>query len=133
MLIYPRLRRVEKYPLKGQQSGPWRDALALLDASFPSSRADLESHFLVRSVTQTNSVVHVALQPKSVSARKFMIEIRVSFCTTNFAPVSTELRFADGSSMRNDFTHSVLNAPLSEDCFDAKLESGFTIVEPLRQ
>ena len=133
MLIYPRLKRVEKYPLKGQQSGPWRDALALLDASFPRSRADLESHFLVRSVTQTNSVVLVALQPKRASARKFMTDIRVSFNVTDFAPVSTELRFADCSSMRNDFTHSVLNAPLSEDCFDAKLESGFTIVEPLRQ
>jgi hypothetical protein len=35
--------------------------------------------------------------------------------------------------MRNDFTHSVLNAPLSEDCFNPKLEAGFTTVEPLRQ
>jgi hypothetical protein len=35
--------------------------------------------------------------------------------------------------MRNDFTHSVLNVPLTEDCFDAKLDPDFTIVEPLRQ
>ena len=37
MLIYPRLKRAEKYPLRGVQSGPWKDALALLDASFPRS------------------------------------------------------------------------------------------------
>ena len=133
LLIYPRLKRAEKYPLQGQQQGPWRDALALLDASFPRSRADLDSHFLVRSVTTTNSIVCVALQPKSASARKFMSEIQVSFRPGDFSLVSTELRFSDGSSMRNDFTHSVLNAPLSEDCFDAKLDPGFTIVEPLRQ
>jgi outer membrane lipoprotein-sorting protein len=133
LLIYPRLKRVEKYPLNGAQTGPWKDALALLDASFPRSRAHLESRFVVRSVTETNSIVSVSLQPKSAFARKFMTDIQVSFRTTDYSPMSTELRFADGSSMRNDFTHSVLNAPLSQDCFDAKYDSGFTIVEPLRQ
>jgi outer membrane lipoprotein-sorting protein len=133
LLIYPRLKRVEKYPLQAQQPGPWRDALALLDASFPRSRADLESRFLVRSVVPTNSVVYVTLAPKSASARKFMTEIQVCFRPSDFSLVSTEMRFSDGSSMHNDFTHSVLNAPLSEDCFDAKLEPDFTIVEPLRQ
>jgi outer membrane lipoprotein-sorting protein len=40
-IIYPRLKRVEKYSLNQSQSGPWRDVLALLDTSFPRSRADL--------------------------------------------------------------------------------------------
>jgi outer membrane lipoprotein-sorting protein len=133
LIIYPRLKRVEKYPLRAQQPGPWRDALALLDASFPRSRADLESRFLVRSVTRTNSIVCVSLQPKSASARKFMTDIQVCFRLSDFSLLSTEMRFSDGSSMRNDFTHSVLNAPLSADCFEAKLEPDFTIVEPLRQ
>src|SRR6266478_6335328 len=31
LVIYPRLKRVERYPLGGDQAGPWRDALALLD------------------------------------------------------------------------------------------------------
>jgi outer membrane lipoprotein-sorting protein len=131
LLIYPRLKRVEKYPLQGQQPGPWRDALALLDASFPRSRAELESHFLVKSVAPTNSIVCVTLQPRSASARKFMTEIQVCFRLGDFSLVSTDMRFSDGSDMRNEFTHSVLNAPLSEDCFDAKIEPDFTIVEPL--
>jgi outer membrane lipoprotein-sorting protein len=133
LIIYPRLKRVEKYPLRGQQPGPWRDALALLDASFPRNRTDLESRFLVGSVTPTNSMVCLTLQPKSLSARKFMTEILVSFRPSDFCLVSTELRFSDGSSMRNDFTHSVVNAPVSEDLFAAQLEPGFTIVEPLGQ
>jgi outer membrane lipoprotein-sorting protein len=132
IIIYPRLRRAEKYPLNAQQPGPWRDALALLEASFPRNRADLESRFRLLSVVQTNSVVCLALQPKSASARRFMTEIQVSFRTNDFSPAATELRFSDGSSMRSDFTNAVFNAPLGPGLFDAKLDPDFTVVEPLR-
>src|SRR5437667_5010187 len=37
LVIYPRLKRVERYPLEGNQAGEWRDALALLEAGFPRS------------------------------------------------------------------------------------------------
>jgi outer membrane lipoprotein-sorting protein len=133
LILYPRLKRVEKYPLRGAQTGPWKDALALLEASFPRSRADLESHFRVLSITETNSMMQVTLQPKSASARKFMAEIQVDVSTNGFSPIATELRFSDGSSMRNDFTNVVINAPLGEDLFDAKLDPSFSVVEPLRQ
>jgi outer membrane lipoprotein-sorting protein len=132
-IIYPKLKRVEKYPLKQAQPGPWRDALALLEASFPRSRADLESQFRLLSVAQTNSTVQLTLQPKSSSARKFMAEILVSFRSTDCSPVATELRFSDGSSMRNDFTNSIINGPFGPDLFEVKTDSGFTTVEPLRQ
>ena len=49
-LLYPKLKRAEKYSLTDSQPGPWRDALALLEASFPRSRAELESRFTVVSV-----------------------------------------------------------------------------------
>jgi hypothetical protein len=35
--------------------------------------------------------------------------------------------------MRNDFTSVVVNAPLGEELFDAKLDPSFSVVEPLRQ
>ncbi len=133
LIIYPRLKRVEKYPLHGVQAGPWKDALALLDASFPRSRADLESRFRVTSVIETNSLIQVTLQPKSAFARKFMAEIQVNLSTNDFSPLATELRFSDGSSMRNDFTNGVVNAPLAPELFDAKLDPDFSVVEPLRQ
>ena len=41
IVIYPRLKRVERYRLAGDQTGPWRDALALLEAGFPRSQTDL--------------------------------------------------------------------------------------------
>ena len=130
-LIYPRLKRVEKYSLMDKQPGPLRDALALLEASFPRSRADLESRFRVLSVSDSNAIAQVALQPRSSSARKFMTEIQVGFRTNDFSPAFTELRFSDGSSMRNDFSQGALNAPLPENLFELKLEPGFTVVEPM--
>jgi outer membrane lipoprotein-sorting protein len=133
LILYPRLKRAEKYPLGGVQTGPWKDALALLEASFPRSRADLESHFRVLSVTETNSAMHITLQPKSATARKFMAEIQVDVSTNGFSPFATELRFSDGSSMRNDFTNVAINTPLAEELFDAKLDPSISVVEPLRQ
>src|SRR5262249_22782822 len=43
LVLYPRLRRVERYPLTGDQTGPWRDALELLETGFPRSEAEMAS------------------------------------------------------------------------------------------
>ncbi len=131
-IIYPRLKRVEKYPLNGSQTGPWRDALALLDASFPRSRSDLDSHFQLLSVIQTNAMIQLRLQPRSQAARKFMSEISVAVHTNDFSPASTELKFSDGSSMRNDFTNGIINPPLAASLFATNFDTSFTVVEPLR-
>lgn len=131
-VIYPRLKRAEKYPLNGKQAGPWRDALALLEASFPRSRAELEARFQVLSVAQTNATFLVALQPQSPVARRMMKEIEVGLRTDDFSLASTELTFSDGSKMRNDFTHAVVNAPLPAGIFETKLAPDFTLVEPMR-
>jgi outer membrane lipoprotein-sorting protein len=133
MLLYPRLKRAEKYPLDSSAPGPFRDALALLEASFPRSRAELESHFRVVSVVQSNPIVHLTLQPRSGLAKKFMAELEISFRADDFSPTSTELRFSDGSSMRNDFVHSLINPALPEGIFDAKLPPDFKVVEPLKK
>src|SRR5947209_7716848 len=54
LVIYPRLKRVERYPLTGQQTGPWRDALALLEAGFPRSPVEMDSRLRILSQTITN-------------------------------------------------------------------------------
>ena len=133
ILVYPRLKRIEKYPLNDKQPGLWQDALALLDASFPRSRADLDARFRVLAAGRTNGTVEIRLQPRSGRARKFMSEIAVGFYTNDFSPASTEPRFSDGSVMRNDFTHGVVNPPLAAGLFEVKPEADFTVVEPLKQ
>ena len=132
-IIYPRLRRVEKYPLNDPQPGPWRDVLALLDTSFPRSRAAMEAQFRVLSIAQTNADWQVALQPRSAQARRLVAEIDISVRTNDFFLAATEMKFADGSRMRNDFTNTVVNSVLPEGCFDLKTEPDYTVVEPLRQ
>ena len=131
-LIYPRLQRIEQYPLNAQ-SGPWRDALALLEASFPRSRAEMEARFRLLSTTQSNAIVHVTLEPRSAAARKLIARLGISFRTNDFSLTATELKFGDGSSMLNDFVNPVLNAPIDAKLFDLSQYSNFTVVEPLRQ
>jgi len=132
LVIYPKLKRVEKYPL-GAEAGPGKDALALLEAGFARDRAELESRFFIRSIQLTNGVCEVAMQPKSASARKMMSQITVAFSATDFLLRSTELQFADGSTMRNDFRNPKLNENLDESFFAPIVASDFKVVEPLKK
>lgn len=131
-VIYPRLHRAEEYRLAALQSGPWRDALALLDAGFPRDRAQVDRQFRVRSLTQTQDVWELSLQPASAAARRFIEGVAVAFSTNAFSLRATELTFADGSRMRNDFLQAVVNQPIPTDRFRANLEPGTTLVQPLK-
>jgi outer membrane lipoprotein-sorting protein len=133
LLIYPRLKRAERYSLTDVPPGPLKDALALLDASFPRDRATMESRFRLLSATETNSMLQVTLEPKSSAARKFINEIMIAFRTNDFAITTTAMTFADGSSLRNDFTNMVINPTIPPETFTPKLASDITVVEPLRQ
>lgn len=129
-VIYPRLKRAERYPLTGAQPGPWRDALALFEAGFPRGRAELESRFRILTVTVSNEVCRLALQPKSVSARRLMPQVRVSFDTRGCSLLATEVTFADGSQLRNEYAGAAANAPVSDTLFQPRLDPDFTLVEP---
>jgi len=133
VIIYPRLKRAERYPLSGVPPGPARDALALLDASLPRDRASMEERFRPLSAAETNSTLQVVLEPKSASARKFIREILIGFRTNDFSIAVTEMRFADGSCLRNDFANVALNPPIDPARFQAELTPDFTVVEPLRR
>jgi outer membrane lipoprotein-sorting protein len=132
-IIYPRLKRAEKYPLANVPAGPWADALALLDASLPRDRASMDARFRLLSVTEANSILQLTLEPRSAAARKVISGILIGFRTNDFSIAVTEMKFADGSILRNDFTNAVLNQPLDPELFEPKLGKDFTVVEPLRQ
>jgi outer membrane lipoprotein-sorting protein len=133
LIVYPRLKRVEKYPLNGVPSGPMKDALTLLDATLPRDRATMEKSFRLLSAAETNSILQMTLQPRSESARQFISEIVIGFHTNNFTIAATEMKFADGSSLRNDFTNVIVNQPIDSKMFEANLPSDYTVVEPLKQ
>lgn len=128
-VAYPRLNRAEKYDLSSMRDKQWKDALGLLQSGFPRSRAEFDSEFKLLSVTATNATHLLDLEPRSVAARKLMPKLRIGLATNDCAMSSTELFFADGSSMRNDFFNAVPGAVLSNQ-FDLSLPTGYTLVEP---
>ena len=133
LVIYPKLRRAERYSLDAKAAGPWKDTLALLEAGFPRSAAELEARFKVASQDVTNGVCEVVLLPRSASARKMMPQIRVVFATNDFSLRATELHLADGSTMRNEFGAGTLNEKLDEKLFAPELGADYKLVDPLKK
>lgn len=132
-VIYPRLKRAEKYPLGVGTAGPGRDALTLLEAGFPRDEAELKSRFNIQSVDVRDDVCELTLEPKSSMARRMMSQIKIAFDTKTFLLCATELKFADGSTMRNDFKSAKLNEKLSDALFSPQLDASYKIVEPLKK
>jgi len=133
LVIYPRLKRAERYALGGEQAGQWRDLMKLTEAGFPRSEADLKSQYNILSQHVNGDICELTLEPKSATARKMMPQIKISFSTKDSSLTATELQFADGSTMRNDFKNAQLNPKINESIFTPKLDSDFKIVEPFKQ
>jgi outer membrane lipoprotein-sorting protein len=132
LIIYPRLKRAERYPVAGEQAGQWRDVMKLTEAGFPRSESELQSQYNLVSQHMTGDICELTLQPKSATARKMMPQIKIAFSTKDSSLTATELEFADGSTMRNDFKNPELNPKLDESLFTPKLESDYKIVEPFK-
>ena len=133
LILYPRLKRAERYPLDAAAAaGPWKDAMALVDAGFPRSRAELDATFAIAAITETNGLHTLALAPKSASARKLMPEIQITFSLRDNVLRSTQLRFTDGSLLRNDFTNVMTNPKLDDALFQPVLSADFKISEPAK-
>jgi outer membrane lipoprotein-sorting protein len=131
-VIYPRLKRAERYPLGAHQQGPWSEATALLEAGFPRSRAELTARFRAQSGSSTNELLQLTLQPRSASARRMLSEIRVWLRPPEFGLAGNEVTFTDGSSLRFEYSNVQINPRLPEGCFEATLEPGTVVVDPLK-
>jgi outer membrane lipoprotein-sorting protein len=133
LVIYPLLKRAERYSMGTNAPREWRDAMSLLQAGFPHNRKEFESQFQLRSLVETNGLWQFALQPKSRFARQMMTELRITLATNTFSLAATELVFVDGSRMRNDFTNAVLNPSLDEKLFEWQPPPDYKITEPLNR
>lgn len=131
-VVYPRLKRAEHYALGPNQGGPWREALALLEAGFPRDRAQLDRQFHIADFGATNGLVELGLQPTSGIARRFVSRVTVSVATNAWTLQATELAFADGSRMRNEFNGLVLNPTIDDGLFRPPLGADYVVTEPLK-
>jgi outer membrane lipoprotein-sorting protein len=130
LVVYPKLKRAERFPLTGTEAGPWKDTLALLEAGFPRSAAELEARFKIVSEASTNGVREIGLQPRAASARRMMPLLKVSFSETDYLLRATEMSFADGSLMRNEFTEGVANPTIDPALFRPEIGPDYQVVDP---
>jgi outer membrane lipoprotein-sorting protein len=132
LLIYPPLKRAERYPLTTGERSPWQDMLSLLEAGFPRSQRELESRFKVVSSQVSQGKARIVLQPKAASARRWVQEMELVFDAETKSLMATELRFADGSSLRNDFSNERKNPAIAPELFDPQIPPDYKIVEPTK-
>jgi len=132
VLVYPALRRAEKYSLSEAQPGPWRDASTLLEIGFPKNPAELERQFETISQSKTNDLCEIVLRPRATAARRLMPRITIVFDPATQALLATELEFADGSRMHNDFSNQKTNQPPPRDAFATDVPEGYRLSEPVK-
>jgi outer membrane lipoprotein-sorting protein len=131
MLVeYPRLKRAEKYDFGDSGPNQWKDALGLLQSGFPRSRDEIDRDFNILSLSTTNNLYELGLEPKSIGARKMMPRINV-LISMQLTLAGTELVFADGSRMRNEFSNVRTNVPV-EGKFDLAVPADYKLDEPLK-
>lgn len=129
-LLYPRLRRAERYPLNDRARGAWSSSLTLLEAGFPRNAEDLENQFTLLSSTREGSRRVVELRPKAADTRRWVTRIRVTLDEENLDLLGTELSFADGSELRNTFTKAVVNPEFAPELLEVVIPNDYTVAEP---
>ena len=60
-------------------------------------------------------------------------QIKIAFGLNDHALRATELQFADGSTMRNDFVHPQLNPKIDDSMFQPQIPPDYKVIEPLKQ
>ena len=133
VVVYPKLKRAERYALDGPGANQWRDALTILEAGFPRSRVELEKQFEVVATLARDAEMELVLQPRASRARKLIAEVRLVFGKEKLELRATELRFADGSQLRNEFADARLNPPIDDTMFTASVPADFKVTEPLKR
>ena len=130
-MISPRLKLAEIYPVDKGRTGPWSDGLAMMEAGFPKSRAELDSRFIVNRVESMAVGHRVILKPRSESARKLLREVRLEFVLEPAKLLATEFEFADGTVMRNDYRNQQSNMDMSDALFQPAIGDDYRISHPL--
>lgn len=127
VVLSPRLRRAERYPQGTGSSGPEKELMHLLDVGFPRDAREFQSRFELVEVSTNTSGVLLRLRPRSAAARRLMPELTVGLDPGLSVLRLTELTFADGSRMRNEFISVITNGPMSGDLFVTNLDVSWKV------
>jgi hypothetical protein len=129
LVLSPRQRRAERHGIAAAGRGPMREAMALLDLGFPRDEAGFRGRFLVLSQAETNGLPRLELAPRDASARRMMPGMAIGLGTNGHSPAWTEMRFADGSVLRNRFRNATDNPELPDGLFSTRTPEGYRETE----
>ena len=133
LIIYPRLKQVERYATGKDIDPAWKQVLALLDVGFPSNAEAFFEQYELLSTRQTRKKWRFELRPAAEAARRLLDRVWVEASKQDFSLLTTELVFPDGSTMRNVFIHRQLNPDLDQALFDFEISEGYQVVNPLER
>jgi len=128
VVLSPRLRRADRHVLGGAGGGPMNDMMALLDAGFPRDLPGFRRRFELIGVVSNASSIVLKMQPRESVARRMMPAMALELDPAGQQLRATDLTFADGSRLRNDFSEVLTNAPLSAELFRTNLDAGWKVV-----
>jgi len=127
LVLSPRLRRAERYPQGAGAAGPERELMNLMEVGFPRDAAEFRSRFELVEISTNAAGVRLRLHPRSAAARRLMPELTVGLDPDLSALRTTEMTFADGSRMRNEFHSVITNGPMADDLFRTNLDASWKI------
>jgi outer membrane lipoprotein-sorting protein len=133
LIVFPRLKRAEKYSLAKLRQGPWKDLMGLLDTGFPRSLPEFEERFHVREVQTIPNGKRLVIQAKSALVQKYMPEVDIDIGAPGLILLGTTMRFVDGSILKNEFTRPQVNQPIDPALFHPVLGPEYKITEPLSE
>ncbi len=132
LVIYPRLRRVERYADMGEADPAWKSVLGLLNVGFPQSAEAFDAAYERVSAVKSEGTWRIELRPASAQARRLLDLLRLEIAVDTYQVAATALVFADGSTMRNEFSNQLVNPELSPDLFQPEIPDDFTRSSPLQ-
>jgi outer membrane lipoprotein-sorting protein len=133
LIIYPRLKQIERFAAGEDIDPAWKQVLALLEVGFPSDADTFFSRYELITTTRFKKSWKFELRPAAEVARRLLDRVTVEVSTRDYTLLATELVFPDGSTMKNQFIHRKLNPDLDMALFDFEIEEGYTVVDPLKK
>jgi len=132
LIVYPMLKRVERFAIGETVNPAWRQALALLEVGFPTDAKAFHARYELLSTTRTENGWRFEVQPRAEAARELIERVRIDVSADNLELLATGLAFPDGSTLRNEFSNRKINPKLNESLFEVDTQ-GYQVVNPLEQ
>jgi outer membrane lipoprotein-sorting protein len=132
MVVYPRLKQAERFPLGKEGESSWGQALALLEVGLPNGAETFCTSYELTGSSADAGTWAFDLRPADASARRLIERVRLEVTDKDLFLTATEIFFPDGSTMRNEFSGHQFDPVIDAAVFEVEIDDTYQVVEPLR-